>query len=349
MSADRSIPRSVPRRLPVRRVLVAAIAVGVVALGGYVGYVAAIGPDALLHPDPAADCRTPADRFGWPYEAINYDIADDAALRAANPDMTSCSSQGAQAGSAVVAADGVPIGGWYIPATNGAGPAATTVVLVHGWGDNKSGLLKYAVAFHDRFNVVAFDLRNGGRSGSKNTTFGLDEQSDLEAILDWLVREKAPGHIVVMGNSMGGGTTLIAAAGYPRIEAVILDSTHARMAELLDRRMDVDQGLPPVPTTWALTTSVRLLAGYDLDEADPVDFVAALGDRPLLVIHGTADRNDVPAKSADVIVARARASGVDVELHMCVGGAHGRLVEACPDEWATWAVGFLDRVLPAGD
>jgi pimeloyl-ACP methyl ester carboxylesterase len=348
MTTAQAIPRSVPRHNPIRRILIAVVVFGLLAVGGYVGYVAAIGPDSLLHPTPAADCRTPADRFGWEYEAINYDIADDAALRAANPDMTSCATQGAPAGAAVVAADGVPIGGWYIPAADGAGPAATTVVLVHGWGDNKSGLLKYATAFHDRFNVVAFDLRNGGRSGSRDTTFGLAEQADLEAIIDWLVREKAPANIAVMGNSMGGGTTLIAAAGDPRIEAVILDSTHARMSELLDRRMDVDQGLPPVPTTWALTTSIRITAGYDLDQADPVRYVAALGDRPLLVIHGTADRNDVPAASADVIVAKAQGSGVDVELHMCQGGAHGELVEACPDEWAAWAVEFLDRAFEPG-
>ena len=195
MTVAQAIPRSAPRHVPVRRILVALIAVGVIALAGYVGYVAAIGPDALLHPGPAADCRTPADRFGWSYEAINYDIADDAVLRASNADMTSCASQGALAGSAVVAADGIPIGGWYIPAASGAGPTATTVVLVHGFADNKSGLLKYAAAFHDRFNVVAFDLRNGGRSGSKATTFGLDEQLDLEAILRLArAREGARAH-----------------------------------------------------------------------------------------------------------------------------------------------------------
>jgi fermentation-respiration switch protein FrsA (DUF1100 family) len=85
-----------------------------------------------------------------------------------------------------------------------------------------------------------------------------------------------------------------------------------------------------------------------LDQADPVRYVAALGVRPLLVIHGTADRNDVPATSADVIVAEAKDAGVDVELRMCESGTHGELVEACPDDWATWAVSFLDQVFPPG-
>jgi hypothetical protein len=61
-------------------------------------------------------------RYGWQYEAINYDIADDAVLQRENPDMEHCASQGSTAGGEVVTADGVPIGGWYIPAADGAGP-----------------------------------------------------------------------------------------------------------------------------------------------------------------------------------------------------------------------------------
>jgi hypothetical protein len=166
------------------------LALAVLGLVGFVGYVGVIGSDQFLHPGGATDCRTPMDRFDWPYEAINYDITDDATLRTTNPDMTNCATQGTTAGSDVVTSDGVSIGGWYIPAVNGAGATATTVVLVHGYGDNKSGLLKYAALLHERFNVVAFDLRNGGRSGTGNTTFGVDEQHDLEAIIDWLVRER---------------------------------------------------------------------------------------------------------------------------------------------------------------
>lgn len=345
--SSQSLPRGGRRRSWVRVILGLVLALALLGLGGFVGYVGVIGSDQFLHPTGATDCRTPMDRFDWPYEAINYDITDDATLRTANPDMTNCATQGTTAGSDVVTSDGVPIAGWYIPAASGAAPTAT-VVLVHGYGDNKSGLLKYAALLHEEFDVVAFDLRNGGRSGSKNTTFGIDEQHDLEAIIDWLVREKAPAHIAVMGNSMGGGTTLIAAADDPRIEAVILDSTHARVVSILNRRMEVDEGLPSVPTVWALMTGIRVRTGIDLDQADPVDYVADLGDRPLLVIHGTADVHDIAAESADLIVSEAEASGVDVKLQMCEGGTHGQLVEACPGEWATWAVSFLDRVFPPG-
>lgn len=350
MGATDAIASTKRRRRTVRRwmarIAIAGVAIPLIALTAFVGYAAAVGPDAVLHPGYRADCRTPA-TLGWPYEAINYDIADDAALRAANPDMTRCAHQGGRAGNAVVAADGVPIAGWYIPASRGAASTDTTVVLVHGWGDNKSGLLKYAVPLREEFNVVAFDLRNGGRSGVGNTTFGLDESLDLRAMIDWLVRVKRPAHIAVMGNSMGGGTALIEASDDQRIEAVILDSTHARVSELLNRRMEVDENLPAIPTTWAVMTGIRVRTGIDLDNADPVDHVAALGGRPLLIIHGTADRHDVPAQSAEVNAAKARASGVPVEVEWCQGGAHGELVEVCPVEWARWTTDFITKAFPA--
>ena len=227
-----------------RRVAAVLVALALVGFAGYTVYVGFVGSDQLIHPTGNPDCRTPLVRYGWPYEAINYEIADDAVLQKDNPDMASCSGQGAQAGDDVVTSDGIRIGGWYIPAANGAGPDGTTVVLVHGWAANKSEALKYAVAFHDSFNVVAFDLRNGGRSSRGETTFGVREQLDLEAIIDWLERTKHPAHIAVMGNSMGGATAVLAAATDPRIEALILDSMHARVVDVVGRRLEVDAGHP---------------------------------------------------------------------------------------------------------
>ena len=42
----------------------------------------------------------------------------------------------------MVTADGVRIAGWYVPAANGIGPTGPTVVLMHGFSGNKSGILR---------------------------------------------------------------------------------------------------------------------------------------------------------------------------------------------------------------
>jgi pimeloyl-ACP methyl ester carboxylesterase len=326
-----------------RRVAALLVAITLLGLAGYTVYVGFVGSDQLIHPTGNPDCRTPAVRYGWTYEAINYDIGDDDALHRDNPDMGNCSNQGAGAGNDVVTVDGIRIGGWYIPAGDGAGPDGTTVVLVHGWGANKSEALKYAVPLHDQFNVVSFDLRNGGRSSPTETTFGVREQRDLEAIIDWLVRTKHPAHIAVMGNSMGGATSVLAAATDQRIEALILDSMHARVVDVIGRRLEVDAGHPSIPGTPAIIAGIWLRTGLNLMDADPISFIPALGQRPLLLIHGTADLNDLPERSVQAVFREAQRVGVPVELHLCDGAPHGRVIDTCPEDWARWSVAFLDR------
>src|SRR5206468_1873130 len=130
--------------------------------------------------------------YGWAYEAINYPMADDARIRADNRDMTDCASQGVKAGDEVVTSDGIHVAGWYIPAADGASATAATIVLVHGYGQNKTGILHYAPGLHQRFNLVAFDERNGGRSTGSQTTLGVLEQKDVRAMIDWVERVKHP-------------------------------------------------------------------------------------------------------------------------------------------------------------
>lgn len=334
----------------VRRGFVALLAtLMLLGLTGFSTFVGAVGSGTLLRPDPIPDCRTPLARYGWTYEAINYDIADDTALQNQNGDMEHCTDQGASAGSDVVTSDGIRIAGWYVPAADRVGPSAATVVLVHGWDANKSEVLRYAVPLHQQFNVVAFDLRDGGRSSRTESTFGLREKLDLEAVIDWLVRTKNPVHIAVMGNSMGGGTATLAAASDPRIEALILDSTHAHVSDILDRRLEVDAGYPSEPGMPAILAGIWLRTGLDLMDADPVNAIPALGRRPLLIVHGAADIHDLPARSADVNYRAAVDAGVPVEMHMCPGATHGHVIDTCPTEWGQWVVAFLDRVfhLPA--
>jgi fermentation-respiration switch protein FrsA (DUF1100 family) len=76
-----------------------------------------------------------------------------------------------------------------------------------------------------------------------------------------------------------------------------------------------------------------------------VTTVPRLGDRPVLLIHGTDDPIDVPAESAERTFAAAQGAGVDIELRYCAGGDHGDLVDHCPIEWGAWAGEFFARSL----
>jgi pimeloyl-ACP methyl ester carboxylesterase len=257
-------------------------------------YAGATGGDYLVNAASTAGCQTPADQYGWSYEAINYDIADDSTLAERNDDLTACTDQGAKAGDEVVTDDGVRIAGWYIPAANGAGPTAPTIVLVHGFRTNKSGILHYAEGLHDEYNVVAFDLRNAGRSTGDRTTAGVLEQRDLRAVIDWLERTKHPDKIGLLGNSLGAATALAETVGDDRVDALVLDSMHTRLRYQIEARVQQEYHHPAYPATWAVLAGAWLKSGVDVSGADADDVIARYDRRPLLLIHGTADTQDEP-------------------------------------------------------
>jgi hypothetical protein len=332
-------------RVRLKRVVV--VGVGI-ALGAGIGYTGYVGYEASrqavsVDENRSRDCRTPDVLFGWPYEAINYDIADDARLRAANADLADCASAGDRAGDEVVTGDGVRIGGWYVPAANGMGGEGPTVVLVHGYAANKSGILRYGAGLHDEFNLVAFDLRNTGRSTGTATTYGVLEQNDLRAIIDWLVASKHPSHIGVLGNSLGAATAITEARTDPRVEALALDSMHTRLSYQFEQRLK-HAGHPPYPGTWATFIGSWIRSGQDLGRADAVDAIPDLPGRPMLLTHGTADDEDLPERTAR-FAADAMAAGIPVELHWCEGARHGAVVDTCPDAFAGWVQAFFSRTL----
>ncbi len=323
-----------------------------VALIGYTGYIGYEGSRQLVATAPdLLDCRTPEMQFGWSYEAINYDPADDASMAAGNVDPEHCTYAGTSAGTEIVTPDGVRIAAWYVPAGNGAGPAAPTVVLVPGFHANKAGILKYGIGLHEEFNLVAFDMRNTGRSTGDQTTGGVKEQDDLRAVIDWLERTRHPSHVGVLGNSLGAVTALAEARTDERVEALALDSMHTRVAYQIAARVS-HGGYPGYfGTTWAILTGIGLRTGVDIESIDADRTINEYGSRPLLLTHGEADNEDLPERTQR-FYEDALAAGIPAELRWCPNSGHnapaGMPAEVCADDFGTWTRDFFARTIGAG-
>ncbi len=321
----------------------AAILVALVAYFGYVGYEGSRQfTDA---PTPSTDCRTPAS-LGWEYEAINYDQGGDAAL-ASEADPTNCVGRGPTAGDAVTGPGDVGLAGWYIPAASGAPSTAPTVILAHGWGSNKSAMLDRAALLHDTYHLVLFDFRNHGQSAGEMTTQGVREAGDVRAILDWLESQKGPDRIAIFGTSMGGASGLAAADRDERIDAIIVESTHATLANAIQARLEL-AGYPlSMPGSWAILLGSLFRTGEDASSVDPVLTVSRLEERPVLLVYGGADESIGETDPEDMESAAAE-GGSEVELHVCEAAGHAGSPEACPEEYAGWVLGFLERHLLSG-
>lgn len=325
----------------IARILIVLVAVSAIA---YFGYMGMEGSHRLVNGyQPNTDCRTPA-QLGIAYEAINYDIATDDALAARESNMSDCTAPGAAPGDALVSDDGVRLAGWYLPSASGSGPGGPTVVLSHGWNDSKSGMLEDVPFFHDRYNLVLFDYRNHNQSADGQITQGIREQRDLAAVIDWLVATKAPERIVVWGQSMGAHTAINVVADDSRVDAIILDSVHARVQVPMVNRIR-SAGYPFGEVGYlAVVAGAWLRTGVNVLADDPITAIDDLGSRPVLILHAGSD-DTIPVSDVEELRDTAMSAGVDSRLEVCAEAGHGGFNDVCPAELQRSIDEFLEGVM----
>lgn len=234
--------------------------------------------------------------------------------------------------------DRVPIVCDYWPASE----ATVAYVVAHGFtGSGRIPRVRRIAAQLARTGaaVLALDFRGHGRSGGRSTLGDL-EVHDLAAAVAFL-RARALGAVVVVGWSMGASVALRYAGLGGDVDAVVSISSPGHWWE----RSTVPMRL----VHWAaetrlgrlmtrLSTGTRLRSGgwVDLPES-PVEVVAAIAPRPLLIVHGDADRY-FPVRHGEAL-----ATAADCEFWMEAGMGHAEsattpeLIERV-DAWARCAL-----------
>jgi pimeloyl-ACP methyl ester carboxylesterase len=103
------------------------------------------------------------------------------------------------------------------------GPAERTFVLVHGLGGSLLSWLAVAPGLARHGRVLALDLPGFGRTERNGRRSRL---SDLRATVSMFVDEVAEGPVVLVGNSMGGGISMLEAALEPKaVQALVLSNS----------------------------------------------------------------------------------------------------------------------------
>ncbi len=166
-------------------------------------------------------------------------------------------------------ADGLSLGGWFIPAAGGDGGAA--VLVFNGNAGNRSLRAPLAAALSmEGFSVLLFDYRGyGGNPGSPSEK-GLEK--DARAARAYLESRKEvdPAKVVFFGESLGAAVALEAAVERPPA-ALVLRSPFTSLADIGRRHY------PFLP--------VRLLLADRYPSIDRIGRLAC----PLLVIAGERD------------------------------------------------------------
>ncbi len=242
--------------------------------------------------------------------------------------------------------EAVRLSGWWVPG-NAARPRVT-IVLAHGYLSNRSEpcipMLAVMQALHDMGdNVLSFDFRAHGTSEGTTVTIGARESGDVRQAVSCVRQRLAPStKIVVLGYSMGASTAILAAEQDPAIAGVIADSPYDSLQRYLAEDLPVWHVLPRFPFQPLLMAALPKLAGIDLSQADPAAHLQRLGQRPLLIIAGSADTL-VPVSNAEKLFARAHASDGQATLWIVRGAGHIQAYKTGPPAYVRHLRAFLQR------
>jgi uncharacterized protein len=237
-----------------------------------------------------------------------------------------------------VSADGVRLAGWYIPSRSGA-----AVVLLHGAGSTRSGVLDEAVVLADHgYGVLLYDARGHGESDGRAMDFGWYGDADVSGAVSFLTDrpEVDADRIAAVGMSMGGEQALGASAADARIRAVVAEGatnrTAADWAWLSDRYGARGWLQEQVNRLTYLATDLLTEASPPISLRD----AAAASPRPVLLV--TAGQVPDEAVAAEFI----RSAAPDTVRSWTVPGAgHTGGLAVRPDAWTAEVVGFLDAAL----
>jgi len=214
-------------------------------------------------------------------------------------------------------ADGVPLRGWY----REPGTAGATVLLVHGWGAQRTQMAPQAQALVDAgYGVLLIDLRAHGASGGTLSSAGFLEQRDVEAALAWLrARPECAGRpIAAIGFSIGGIAVAGVAGRDPGIAAVVLESTPPTLAADFAAETPRHRPLEDAVYTWVH----RRAAAVPIDSVRPIDDLCRIAPRPVLVTYGSEDTYVEAADRQQMLAGRCPPTA----SWLAVGSDHGRYV-----------------------
>jgi fermentation-respiration switch protein FrsA (DUF1100 family) len=186
--------------------------------------------------------------------------------------------------------DGLKLGGWYIPGQNGA-----AVMIQHGTpGGRQDGLYEADVLNKAGFTILLGSFRAHDDSEGEKISFGYYEQLDLKAWHEYLLaREGIPSEkIGLYGESMGGGTSILYAAGNPGVGAVATGSAFGLTKEVIIEFIIYETGLPrPAASFLAnfITFWGQREGNFIAKELDTIAVVSKISPVPVLIIHGGSD------------------------------------------------------------
>ena len=176
---------------------------------------------------------------------------------------------------------------WWIPSIESSN---TTVLLIHGWGANKSMMLPLAKPFHTAgYNLLVMDAHNHGDSQKRGVSTMPKFAEDVQSGADWLMQNKPTESqkLIVVGHSVGAAAVLLAAAKELKADIFIAIASFVHPKLMMQRHLSKLQAVPGLVK--GISSYVQWVIGHKFDDIAPSTSVTKI-KVPTLLVHGDADK-----------------------------------------------------------
>lgn len=233
--------------------------------------------------------------------------------------------------------------GFFIPGANGA-----TIIVPPPVSTDRSGMLYEAeILARHGYNVLLYEARPCAGKGPNS--LGYLEVDDVGDVIQFLKQNNASvqvdmGRIALHGFSSAGATSIMAAARYPEIRAVVAEGGYD------DAKMQMGIGaaqtVPEKLILFGAQVTYRLTTGFDLTVLSPLDAITKIPPRPIFLIYGSREVS-LPGAQEELSAVRAADPNAPADLWIVPGAVHGGYVAVAAAEYERRVVAFYDCALLA--
>ena len=220
--------------------------------------------------------------------------------------------------------DGTEARGWIMKGGDGA-PA---VILLHGYGADRSWLLNLAVKLNEstNFTVLWPDLRGHGENPPVRwTLFGGIDGDDATAAIEYLrglktnAGQPQVSRIGIYGIELGSYAALEAAKRTPEVRALALDSVPASPDDIISQASDTRSGMKSAIFHRLATVGVRVYSLGKYQRTPSCDLARSLREVRVMLLSG--NESD-PWQRSTIEVAHCFNSPAEVKRDLFLTGAN---------------------------
>lgn len=228
---------------------------------------------------------------------------------------------------------------WYVPAETATNK---TVIVVHGFTNDKEDMKPYAWMFHELgYNVLMPDNMSHGDSEGQIIGYGWNDRLNVIKWAEMLVEQNSDSEITLFGVSMGAATVMMASGeeSLPdQVVNIIEDCGYSSVWDELKYQAKEMYNLPAFPILYEVSAISKIRAAFSYGQASSVNQLKN-NTRPVLFIHGSDD-TFVPTS---MVYKNYQATQGEKELYIVKGAGHAKSFETDPQAYIEKISTFLKK------